>query len=344
MIKSTFQIVAIFLLCSCATTKYTITQLPLAKDNPVRLEDNKGVSYNTEFLKQNKSIQLLGTHDIDLKNYQAIIQKYTYDNKSNKFSMPTHLSPKSSKKNRVINGIVKLHQTRWIYYSEADSLKDYTNNYRAELEGDKLFNVQPIQLKTPLRLIFWQKYYALPNGKVVMVYRSGKGMFFSKSKDGINFKEPLQITKIRSSMPFLLVLDSDHYLFSFLSGGHRRGAMKSNFAYSNDAGKTWSSTIMLSPPKTNAHDAFLFKRLDGLVDAYYVYPIGNWRGFSLFRRCIKSDYSLGENQLVVEKEFGNLAKPSVFRLDNNEILITFINQFDNYNLYSTKIYGDAPCK
>jgi hypothetical protein len=343
MQRSLIYIFSVLILFSCTRIKYSEIKLPLTKDTPVLLENNDGVSFNTQLVEEKNSTQLLGTHNLDLNNYQATIYQYNYNVKNNHFSEPTPLLPKPSKLNRVYNGAVRSNKVTWIYYSEANNLKDTANNFRANLKDNKLINIQRVNLKKQLRLIFWQKYYSLPNGNIVMVYRSGKGMFFSKSKDGVNFEEPIQITKFRSSMPFFLALTDEHYMFSFQNAGHRKGAMKTNFVYSDDSGKTWSDSIVLSPPETNAHDTYLFKRLDGKVDAYYIFPIGKWRGFSLFRRCIKSDYSLGDNQLIIEKEFGNLAKPSVFRLHNDEILLTFINQANKYNLYSTKIYGDSSC-
>ncbi|BFL86123.1 hypothetical protein LFREDSHE_45730 [Shewanella baltica] len=74
------------------------------------------------------------------------------------------------------------------------------------------------------------------------------------------------------------------------------------------------------------HDAKAIIRPDGNIDIYYVYPIQENSGLSLWRRCLNPNGQLGVEELVVEPSFGNIAKPTPHRLNTGELLITFVEQ------------------
>ncbi|MCE9685673.1 hypothetical protein LZP73_05515 [Shewanella sp. AS16] len=84
------------------------------------------------------------------------------------------------------------------------------------------------------------------------------------------------------------------------------------------------------------------------MDIYYSYPIDEEEELSLWRRCIKSNAKLGDEELVVEHDFGNIAKPSPHRLKNGQVLITFVEQGKaalegDHNIHTALISSDATC-
>lgn len=91
------------------------------------------------------------------------------------------------------------------------------------------------------------------------------------------------------------------------------------------------------------------RRVDGSVDIYFVHDFARADGqLSLWRVCVDNEGKLGEEELVVGDEVGNIAKPQVFRLPTQALLITFVEQGKDLNngssLYYGKLKSDAPCE
>ena len=123
---------------------------------------------------------------------------------------------------------------------------------------------------------------------------------------------------------------------------------KTHFRLSSNLGKTWTEAVPINFTDVTVHDAKAIIRPDGNIDIYYVYPIQDNSGLSLWRRCLNPDGQLGVEELVVEPSFGNIAKPTPHRLNTGELLITFVEQGKvvlegDHNLHAAIIFRDASC-
>ena len=338
----TLLLTLFFTLFSCVETRVIKTILPLSKNVPTLIENNEEETWDLNLLEADNTKYLLYTVIDNAKGFADISYSQLTNIEPLKFTKTKLLLPKTNSKQRHLSSIIKIAGTYWIYYVEGDSLKDFSKSFRAQFSNGHLINVEQLNIKTTLRVIHWQKFHVLPNNKVVMVYRNGKGMFFGVSNDGKKFDNFIKVYE-RGAKPNILALNDDILIYAFQGGGKRKGTMQSKFSYSKNGGDTWSQAINTTESHGNVHDAFLLKRKDGKADIYYIYPIGAWRGFSLFRRCIKDDFTLGNEELLIEKEIGHLLKPNIFRLNGRQLLLTFIEASSNHVPFASIIYGDSVC-
>lgn len=329
-------------LLSCAKNNIPRTQLPISVTTPKLIEINDGETWDLNLLEAESQKFIL----YSVINNKQGLANISYSKLVNieplEFSNVKTLLPKSSYKQRHLSSIIKIDGISWLYYVEGDSLKDSAKSYRAQFNNGHLINIEPLTINNSLRVIHWQKFYTLPNNNIAIVFRNGKGMFFGTSKDGKTFTDFIKVYK-QAAKPNFIALDNDKFIYSFQGRGKNKGSMQSKFSYSKDGGATWSQPTNTTESHGNVHDAFLFNRNDGLADIYYIYPIGAWRGFSLFRRCIKDNFSLGEEEQVIEKEIGHLMKPNVFRLNKHQLLLTFVEANSNHTPFVTIINGDSIC-
>ncbi|MCF6319119.1 MAG: glycoside hydrolase [Proteobacteria bacterium] len=344
------QLVQIFLLLlvfsaliSCTKNNQNKTLLPLSKDVPILVDENKSNAWDLNLLEFNNIKYVLYTVIHEEQGYANIAYSEILNTKPLKFSNMKPLLPKSKLKKRYISSIVTINNISWIYYVEGDLLKDIAKSYRARFNHGTLSHIEKISIESSPRVIHWQKFHSLPNNQVLMVLRDGKGMYFAKSSDGRIFSNLTKVYK-RGAKPSIIALDNQNLIYAFQGRGEKRGTMQSKFSYSTNGGKTWSKAINTTQSHGNVHDASLFLRQDGKADIYYIYPIDDWRGFSLFRRCIKEDYTLGDEEQVIEKEMGSVLMPNIFRLNNQQLLLTFIESNSNHTSYAAIIYGDSLCQ
>ncbi len=319
------------------------TLLPLAKEVPVLIENNDGISYDSSYLTINEKNYILFSLDSGSKKpYTEIRYGEILSIEPLIISRIQSVLPKTKFKKRYLSSIVKMNDSIWIYYVEGNSLKDFAKSFRAQWENGTLVNIEELNIDKKIRVRHWQRYYSF-NNLVVMIYAGGDGMFFTTSKDGISFKNFVKTYK-RAAKPSFNNVNEKTVAYSFQRGNWKKGKMKSMFSISEDMGLTWNQPTETTLSHKNVHDAFLFKRNDGMLDIYYVYPVESWRGFSLFRRCIRKDYSLGDEEQVIVKEMGNVIAPTLHRLEDNRIALVFNEQLSGFNPYITIIKGDSYCE
>ena len=343
IIKVLMILVLLLSLISCNKIKLTRTPLPISHTVPVMIEKNDEETQDLNLLESGGQEYLFYSV---IDNNQGLADiRFTEVSKIDplKFSEVKTILPKSKYKQRHLSSILTIDGITWLYYVEGDSLKDIAKSYRAQFNKGHLSHTEELAIDNSLRVIHWQKFHVLPNNNVTMVYRNGKGMFFGTSKDGKTFTNFIKVYE-RGAKPYLVALDDETLIYSFQGIGKRKGTMQSKFSYSIDGGNKWSQATNTTESYGNVHDAFLIERNDGLTDIYYIYPIGTWRGFSLFRRCIKSDFTLGVEEQVIEKEIGHLMKPNIFRINKQQLLLTFVEANSNYSPFATVISGDSVCQ
>jgi len=319
------------------------TLLPVSQDVPLLIENNDGITHESSYLNINDKQYILFSFDSDSKqNHTEIRYGEILNIDPLVVSEVQPVLPKNNFKKRYLSSVVETDNGSWVYFVEGDSLKDVARSYRAQWNKGTLINIEELNIEKKIRVRHWQKYYSF-NNRVVMIYAGGDGIFFTTSRDGKTFKNFIK-TGERAAQPNFNHVNERVLAYSFQRGDWEKGKMKSMFSISEDAGQTWQQPIQTTLSHENVHDAFLFKREDKLLDIYYIYPIGSWRGFSLFRRCIRKDFSLGDEEQVIVKEMGNVIAPTLHRLENNQIVLTFNEQLSGYTPYITILNGDSACE
>jgi hypothetical protein len=339
-------LIFLFILTACSTNPLTTNVIKTSSNLPLSLEEvhliqaNKGLTRNIFHIYSDNKDYILFNYDSAVNKGVSRVKymeldRFTNSNASN----IDEVLPLQKPKKRYISSIIKIHNINWIYYVEADHFKADVKSYRAQWQKGKLVNIEPLSIGKTLKLRSWQKFYVYDD-KVVMVHTGG-GMFVSVSTDGKTFASFKKIFSY-SAQPRISSI-GDMLVSAFQIGNWREGKMKPLLSFSNDLANTWSKPMEVTNSHINVHDAFLFKRLDGNIDIYYVYPIGDWRGFSLFRRCLRKNHSLGSEEQVLVKEIGNVVAPSISRLNNDEILVMFNEQLSGYNPYFAILSRDSHC-
>ncbi|MNL47169.1 hypothetical protein D3C87_1699380 [compost metagenome] len=107
------------------------------------------------------------------------------------------------------------------------------------------------------------------------------------------------------------------WAFSFQVGSGNN--MKAYVMLTPDQGKTFTSRIRISD-NDNVHDTFLLPRTDGELDVYYLVWFDG-KGFSLFRRKLSRDGTLGKEQQLTSTAVA-VEKPHALRLANGKIFVT----------------------
>jgi hypothetical protein len=341
--RAIFCLIMLIMLCSCHSGKINqpvrkTTQLPVSKEFPTLIEVNQGITSNLNYLSGDKNY-IFYNFNPEQKGQNAEIRYVKILSKNPlKFSASQPLNSPDNNLGRYISSVVKIKDKTWIYYVEGESLKHQANSYRAQWIDEKLTHIEQLNIDKRLVVRSWQKFH-YNHGMTYMVH-TGSGLFFAKSEDGINFSDFSKLYGF-SAQPRISNL-GDNLITAFQTGNLQKGSMTALFSVSEDSGNSWSKPQKITDQHNNVHDAYLYSRADGNIDAYYVHPIGDWRGFSLFRRCIKPDFNLGQPELVIEKEIGSAIAPGVFQ-SAEDIMILFVEQLSGYNPHVLPINDNANC-
>ena len=340
------QLAVILLISGCnhnkvVHNKNTVskTLLPVSSNSPRLVEANDGITSNVNYLpndggyivynfKPNKEGGIPDIRYAKIKKHNPLL-----------FSESKPLKPKNVGKGRYISSIVFINDVTWVYYVESNSINDEVVSFRAKWQNENLVDIEELEINKKLFTRSWQRF-KYHQGKVYMVHTGG-GMYFSPSENGQVFNDFKKIYKW-SAQPRVSAL-GDSLITAFQSGNQNKGLMKSMVSLSNNAGETWSEARSVTDDHENVHDTYIYQRVDGNVDLYYIHPIGDWRGFSLFRRCLDTDMKMGKPELIIEKEVGSPVAPSVHQLEDGASFVTFVEQKSGYNPYALRIHGDASC-
>lgn len=158
--------------------------------------------------------------------------------------------------------------------------------------------------------------------KVLLAYEkqdliSGQtDLFFSLSKKGQTFGETKKFVLGAQNVRF-----GEFYKGPWAFSYQVKSAqgMQAYFVLSPNQGMSFFPPVKISDEE-NIQDTFLLQRKDGDVDAYYLVEFKG-RGFSLFRRKILQDGSMGPEQQLTSTAV-SVEKPHLLRLHSGKIFVT----------------------
>jgi len=335
-------------------------ELPLLKDSVSRIEYPPEIQYISALI-QNKDTSTLvyeSWKGFEMNEGDLRYSKLNVSNENIQFDIAKAVLPKQNKTIRTSISHIKIDGVDWLYFIESNGFKSDAVAYRAKLKGSVLVEQEKISLETTLSPSSNARWHVMNNNSIALVYTDKNccKLYFSISKDGVRFETPRYIGNT-GFMPHLSSFTDGKllYLFqkSFRSSKEKPNGKpiyitKSHFRVSNNYGQTWSKDTPISLSDETVHDAKAILRLDGNIDIYYVYPIKEGKDLSLWRRCINTNGGLGNEELVVQDDFGNIAKPSIHRLENGKLLVTFVEQGkvvseSDHNIYGAVISDDSEC-
>ena len=220
-----------------------------------------------------------------------------------------------------------------LYYVEAAWLTSAGKLFRRTSAAP-----ETVQMPEPFALISCPQVRELNDGTFVVAYRDMQSVVkLAFSADGLAFGSPVELGP-PGAMAKVAQMADDTLIFSYQK---EVAPMLSYYRLSGHQ-KQWTEPALVTESSPNVHDTNPYRRADGRIDLYYIYPIDPI-GFSLWRRCVKPDGSLGPEEQVVETTWGNLAKPHAHRLPSGATLLTFVDQNQGHRLSATTIVGDASC-
>lgn len=160
---------------------------------------------------------------------------------------------------------------------------------------------------------------------------------FAKSFDGIYFDQSIEMGT--GVMPRHAEFQSGKKIFTRQNGNLKN--MMVYFRLSLD-GIRWSEETPISS-QSDIHDAFLFQRLDGQIDVYYIVG-GGRHGYVVTRRSINDKGEMGPEIALTQVEQGSFVQPHTTRLNDGRILLLITKDIENqikYSLYGMYLEIDA---
>ncbi len=123
---------------------------------------------------------------------------------------------------------------------------------------------------------------------------------------------------------------------------------KSRFKTLEPNKSNWGNEIFISESVDEVHDAFPYIRLDGDIDFYYTHGLKREKGkWSLWRRCLRKNGLLGNEELVAGDEFVHITKPNLSRGRNGNSILTFSQYLgeirNGSRLVFVELDNDADC-
>jgi hypothetical protein len=363
ILKNVFYLVATLLSVNSYSNNF-----PLTNDDIYRVEHPEGMQIMSTIITPNESLTLIYEHfyNYDMEAGELRYSKLKLTPTSILSSKPMTLEFENNKQVNFRTGVSSINKNNveWLYFVESETTYHKSASlYRAQWGSNKkLVNRQLLSLPTPIAAGSAPKWYLLNNGKVALVYRSKPysgccQLLFSLSDDGVNFGSPVNIGS-GGAMPALVTFSSNELIYTFQtrftskkkdSDGKEKSGMRTHFRLSTNNGDNWGKPIPITTRVEEVHDASPIQRRDGYVDVYYSSIDSHENDvFSLWRRCVSISGKLGPEELVVDKNFGNIAKVSPHRLSDGSLLLTFVEQGKVYsegdhNLHAANILSDAKC-
>ncbi len=170
-------------------------------------------------------------------------------------------------------------------------------------------------------ILSWPRFLGLAGGRSAVVFRDGRGRgHVGFSDDGLTFDDFTTPEVGPLAQAELGQHPDGSFVFTFQTPVGNE-PMISFVRLSADAVQ-WDTAFRLSTASSNVHDARVFRRSDGGLDIYYIYPLG-LPGFSIFRRSISVGGELGPEEQVTTSELGDATKPAPQRLSDGRILLLY---------------------
>ncbi|WP_158682994.1 hypothetical protein [Shewanella sp. WE21] len=345
-------------------TAYSFTassnERPLKRESILRVEHPSAIQYTSALIQSGTSNTLVYESWSGYKMEKAWL-RYTslnFDHGVLDKGSSVNILPESPSNIVSSVSLVNFNGEDWLYYLEARSFKSEADVFRAKLRNGVLVEIEPVSLKDAIAPSSNIKFHRVSRNSVAIVYTAKKccSLYFALSNDGVKFDTPSAIDS-SGFMPYLSSFSGGDIVYFFQKSfrtsqtqpsGKPVYITKTHFRISSNLGNTWTEAIPINLTDATVHDAKAIIRPDGNIDIYYVYPIQENSGLSLWRRCLNPNGQLGVEELVVESSFGNIAKPTTHRLNTGELLITFVEQGKavlegDHNLHAAIISRDASC-
>jgi hypothetical protein len=191
----------------------------------------------------------------------------------------------------------------------------------------------------------WPRVLRLVDGRSALAYRDGSSRpRFALSDDGLSFDDA-DIVGPPGAMANVGELADGTLAYTYQTG---ELGMTSWVVLSED-GRSWSEPVAVTEASSNVHDTSSVRRDDGDLDLYYVYS-GAREGFSLYRRALAADGTLGAEQRVTDSTVAEPSKPAVTRLRDGSLFVRWaaITMRDvsgvpiEQVLHGAIVWGDAP--
>lgn len=216
---------------------------------------------------------------------------------------------------------VRLGATSFLYFTVASQLGGGLEIRRCRYAAgacDALENVGPIPGTYGLQS--FPRFSAHPSGRVLVAFHDPNGRpSFARSEDGLAFSTPVPLDAAPRALAHTAAFADGTIAFA-----HQTGAVPqlTRVLLSSDLGATWTPPILVTEASMNVHDNDMLLRLDGDLDVAYIYPAESF-GFSVFRRALGSDGSLGPEERLSFAAAGDATKPSASRLPDCRVLLTY---------------------
>ncbi len=262
-----------------------------------------------------------------------------------RFSSPTPLSfglPRSMELSSP--HAIDVEGRQYLYFTGADHVDAPARLFRCELRDGRWGEPQVLSsLRAAISPMSTPVFEQLKGHGVAVVFRDAKTgeLNLATSADGLRFSSPTKLSDVGKASRPALGSFSDGKLSLSYQAGARPDRMRSYVRTSLD-GRTWSAPVRVSALSENVHDTVHLRRADGGVDLYYISQ-SSPRGFSLFRRALLSDGTLGGEERLSGDDVGNAQKPQPARLSDGRIHLRFVVQPPTgpHRLAAVTLEGDA---
>lgn len=208
-----------------------------------------------------------------------------------------------------------------LYFLAADSISSPPKLFRAGLKNGVLQPPEAVVMPPHLDgLTSWPKVIAGKTGFTLVYRDSSSQLHLAASADGKAFKETLAQLPV-AAMHEIAQSSTGVLALSYQQGGMSQ--MTSMVRVSTD-GVHFTPPLALAPWSPNVHDTTLLPRKDGKgFDAYFI-ATGQSSGFSLYRRRVHLDGSLGAAQRLTDgDQTGEPSKPNVVRLPDGSVQVAW---------------------
>ncbi|MCE9685671.1 hypothetical protein LZP73_05505 [Shewanella sp. AS16] len=280
--KTSIILFILFILGSLSTSA-SEGNLPLLKENIIRIEQPPEIQYNSALI-QEKGLNILVYESWDgyhVRKGNLHYSQVDMSKEKTKFTPPKVVSAHKNAKIRTSVSQVTINNDEWLYYIESNSYKSEAIAYRAKLVDGSLVEQQTLSLGMPISPASNARWHVVDGNKVGLVYREKLccKLYFSISNNGIDFGEFSYIGNA-GSMPYLSSFKDGKLLYLFQKGfktsktkanGEPIFIMKSHFRMSSDMGKTWGDPHTLDLKHLSAAKFHLNYCLSLILPGDFVY-------------------------------------------------------------------------
>jgi hypothetical protein len=229
----------------------------------------------------------------------------------------------------------------FLYFAGATGLYRSTVDAVGQLAQPVPVNIQGVPI-----VPYWPQATGLRDGRVLLAFvEQQTRAFLAESRDGVTFEQrptPVPAGVRRGILAHVGETKRGAWVFT-----HQIADASWSFTslvhLSRDQGSSWSEAIVVAPNATDVHDAYPITRTDEGADLYYLH-VGDAGVFSVFRRALLEDGTLGPEQAVTGPEIGHVEKPQARRLPDGRIALSFAVRKTNgaYDVRLAVLDADAP--